>query len=439
MCHPRLQTVFVAATILIAAAAAAFAQLSSSQARAVQPASVLGDLFDMQNAIDERPTTRASSGRIDYAGLSVMVDLNSEQIIVGVIQDHGRWSDDCPGAYKIEVASATSGPWVGAFEGQGRRAESRAMFEPVRARFIRITATSRRGGGDEWSIAELRVLIDPSARPRRPGERPPDWPASGRLLKDLPYATDGNMETRAASNGSDYAGMVGVFDLGGEDRLSRVVQIHGRWPDDYPAEYKVEVSRRNDEGEFREVWRGRGEPERSVAEFAPVNARYVRITALRNRDAYHWWSIAELRTGDREPFDRDDDRDRVTVPIRRVTAHGFSHPEAVLTEGTGTRATTERADYAGSWLQAELDGGHLVSRVVQVHAPSDNDYPGRYKVEASEDGRRWQTVWEGSGSEGRSRANFTPVRARYVRITAAANWSDRRWWSISTLRISRER
>jgi len=259
-------------------------------------------------------------------------------------------------------------------------------------------------------------------------------------LRDLSYATDNNTETRASSQTPDYAGMAVVLDLGSEDRLSRVVQLHGRWAEDYPAEYKVEVSRRDDDDDYREVWRGRGETDRSTASFNPVTARYVRITALRNRDTFHWWSIAELRTSrDSGPFDRGDDDGNVDRPIRRVTARCFSNPDAVLGRDTSTRATTGRADYVGCWIQVELFETSLVSRVLQVHAPNAKDYPGRYIVEVSQDGRRWQKVWQGDGADDRSRANFDPVRARYVRITATDTGNERRWWSISTLKVSGER
>jgi hypothetical protein len=43
------------------------------------------------------------------------------------------------------------------------------------------------------------------------------------------------------------------------------------------------------------VFEGRGEPGRSGASFNPIRARFVRITAISERDAQHWWSIYRLR------------------------------------------------------------------------------------------------------------------------------------------------
>jgi hypothetical protein len=57
-------------------------------------------------------------------------------------------------------------------------------------------------------------------------------------------------------------------------------------------------------------------------------------------------------------------------------------------------------------------------------------------VEVSEDGQRWREVFEGQGESGRSRAVFTPVRTRFVRITATASRGAATPWAISKVRVS---
>ena len=225
-----------------------------------------------------------------------------------------------------------------------------------------------------------------------------------------------------------------TIDLGGEYELSRVIQLHGRWPEDYPAVYKIEVSRQANESRFREVWRGEGTPNRSVARFDPATTRYIRLTALKNRAGNHWWSIAELRTN-RDPDVVDDD-EALVRQIKGVTAQGFANAANVADDNNTTRATTNKPNYAGSWLQADLGGSYTISRVVQVHEPDREDFPRRYKVEVSLDGRQWQPVFEGRGEVGRSVATFNPVRARFVRITALTDREIQRWWSIYRLRIT---
>jgi F5/8 type C domain-containing protein len=416
-------------------------QQPTVQARAVRPAAVMGDLIDITRANDGMLDTRAASDSAQYAGSNLILDVGGEQNIIGVIQDHGRWPTHYPGAYKVEVASSASGPWLRAGEERGNRGESKILFEAVRARFIRVTATQTGGGGPDWTVAEIKAIIDPGARPRQVPPEPTrptrDQRGVSGSLRDVQLVIDRDPATRATSGTADYAGMSLTFDLGGEYEISRVVQLHGQWRDDYPGDYKVEVSRRKDESEFREVWRGRGAPDRSVANFYETATRYVRITALRARDRVHAWSIAELRTNrdEQDVVEHDAGERRVDRTIHRVTAQGLSNITAAVDEDLKSNASTDSSNYIGSWVQADLGGSYTVSRVLQIHNP-DNDFPGRYRIELSEDGRRWQTVWEGEGEPARSRANFDPQRARYVRLTATGKQDNRHRWSISGLRIS---
>jgi hypothetical protein len=424
----------------------------TGQSRQMRPVSVIGDLIDVGKANDERNYTRAMAGRRNYQSLSITLDLGGEQNIVGVVQDHGRWQMNYPGQYRVEVSPSMNGRWARVFEGSGTGGESKASFEAVRGRFIRITATDTGGGGADWSIAEVRAVVDPGAvlqsisddRDRqRPDdrERPFDrdrlsQTRTGNTLRNVSFAFDRNLNTRATSGVAEYAGSAFTFDLEGEFEVSRLVQLHGQWPDDYPAEYRVEVSRDPGQARFREVFRGAGTPGRSIAQFAPVVARYVRITALRNRDNYHWLSIAELQTNrDRDVLGGDEEDNLTPREIRRINAQGVSNVSAISDGNNTTRATTNTVNYTGSWIEVELGGSVTVSRVVQIHDPDDRDFRGRYKVEVSDDSRRWRTVFQGQGERGRSVATFTPVRARWIRITAVSNHDLQHWWSIYNLKV----
>lgn len=419
----------------------------TAQSATVMPQAVTGGLLDLNYTTDNRPDTRAYSGKKDYVGMSFTIDLGNEQNVIGVSQDHGRWPTHHPGAYRVEVARNEDGPWMLAFEGAGQRGDSRAKFPAIRARFIRVTATSNRTPyNEEWSIAELRGGIDPgqTAReiPRPPGRNPdrnPDPvtpPSRVRELGNTRDAFDNNANSYASSGTGDYVGMVFNFDLGGEYELSRVVQIHGERRDDFPAEYKIEVSRAKDESRFREVFRGAGSLRRTVATFEPVVTRYVRLTALRKRDTGNWWSIAELRTNrDRDVVDRDEDDGLVARQIRSITANGIGNIVAVLDDNNTSRATTTSPRYEGSWINIDLGGSYTVSRIVQVHEPDEGAFPGRYKVEVSEDGNRWRSAFEGAGQPGRSIAEFAPLRARYIRIVAIDNRNNRQLWTLYKLKV----
>lgn len=426
-----------AALIVALASTAVFAQ-QTYQATAVRPVALTGDLLDLLNANDGREETRAYSGKSDYVGMSITIDIGSEQNVIGVSQDHGtRSPQHYPGAYRAEVAASHSGPWFKTFEGPGNRGTSKAVWPAIRARYIRVTATAvNRTYNDHWSIGEIRAGVDPGQTARTipaPAEQQPDRVGRRPALKDFSLATDKKLDTRASSETADYTGMAFTYDLGGEYELSKVVQIHGRWADDYPSEYKIEVSRENNESRFREVWSGRGEPNRSDARFNPVITRYVRVTALRNRNNQNWWSIAELRTN-RDP-DVVEDEDVNLRPIQAITGTGLKNAAALIDTNNVVRATTGTANYAGSFVQIDLGGSYTVRRVVQVHDPDKGDFAGRYRIEVSENGRRWDTVFEGEGERGKSTATFDSVRARYIRITAITNRNLQNYWSISRLKV----
>ena len=311
----------VLAAIVAALSAASLAQ-QTIQSRAVRPAAVTGELLDIANADDGRVDTRAASGRADYVGMSFVVDLGGEQNIIGIAQDHGRWPTHFPGAYKVEVGTTAQGPWMLAWQGEGQRGESKAKFEAIRGRFIRVTATALNTQfKQEWSVAELTAGIDPGQKPRTiPTPTTPDKPSPN--------------------------------------------------PGPIP------------------------------------------------------------------PGKVPDDDDRLTPrAIRNITAQGFTNINAVVDDNNTTRATTATANYAGAWVRVDLGGVTNVSRVVQVHEPDARAFPGRYRVEVSPDGERWQTVFEGAGERGRSVASFAPVRARFVRITAMANVNNRAAWTLYKLRI----
>jgi hypothetical protein len=408
------------------------------QSKAILPANVSGELLDLRATYDDRKDTRAHSDKKNYVGMSFTIDLGNEQNVIGISQDHGHWPTHAPGAYRVDVAVNTSGPWMKAWEGEGQRGESKAKFPAILARYIRVTATAvNQTYREEWSVAELRGGIDPGQKPRRIPEatpKPPNGnpgplpPAVTKQLEAPELALDNKAGTFSRSGRGDYEGMFYLLDLGGEYELSRLIQVHGSRAEDFPAEYKIEVSRERNESKFREVFRGNGQANRSVARFEPVVTRYVKITALRSRNTKNWWSIEELRTNrDKDVVDRDEDDNLTGRAIRNINAQGFSNINAVIDENNTSRATTGSSNYLGNWVQVDLGGSYTVSRVLQIHDPEERDFPARYRIEVSTDGNRWQRAFEGQGERGRSIADINPVRARYIRIIATDNRNNRPW------------
>ncbi len=118
-----------------------------------------------------------------------------------------------------------------------------------------------------------------------------EWKVYGSL-NNLRAITDRKRDTRADSGTTAYAGYQVTVDLGRNCRIHRVVQDHGASKDDFPGTYMIEVS--PDAVKWFEVFRGRGAPGYSTADFNRTRARYVRVTALTTNGKNKYWSLHEL-------------------------------------------------------------------------------------------------------------------------------------------------
>lgn len=404
---------------------------SAALAEEIRPQRVTGDFQDVQYAADGRIQTRATTGTPRYQGRALLIDLGYDTMIEGVIQDHGASADDYPAEYRVEI-SRQARPYQTVFEGRGSRGQSVARFTPTMGRYVRITATRDRNTFNWWSIYEVRVIVRQTARTDPYGDR-----IYGDM-QDLQNAIDGDEQTRATTGTPNYAGRSITLDLGGEYEISKVTQIHSPSDGDYPALYKVEISR--DNARWRDVYRGAGSPGRSVADFDERDVRYVRITALERRNNFNWWSIHELivKKGRDTGFGggREDNEGRGRLrQVVDVQSNGFNDARRSYDGNLSTRATTGTPSYAGDSITYDLGGDYEISRVVQRHDGSPNDFPARYKIEVSRNGSIWKEVYRGRGQYQRSVAEFPSVRCRFVRITAIDSQNRVNWWSIHEIRI----
>ncbi|MFG2217921.1 MULTISPECIES: discoidin domain-containing protein [unclassified Streptomyces] len=79
---------------------------------------------------------------------------------------------------------------------------------------------------------------------------------------------------------------------------------------------------------------------------------------------------------------------------------------------TGTRWASGWSD--DQWLQLDLGGSRTVGK---VSLDWEQAYARAYRIEVSDDGTTWRSVWStDSGDGGLDNAVFSPVQARYVRI-----------------------
>ena len=64
-----------------------------------------------------------------------------------------------------------------------------------------------------------------------------------------------------------------------------------------------------------------------------------------------------------------------------------------------------------------------------------NDYPRGYEVETSLDGSQWgEPVASGKGTGTLTQVSFTPLKARFIRITQTAG-AKSNFWSITELQV----
>jgi hypothetical protein len=125
-------------------------------------------------------------------------------------------------------------------------------------------------------------------------------------------------------------------------------------------------------------------------------------------------------------------------------AGGFSMPPDPMGALNYLGWTSGVSQQAGMWFQVELP---RVARVTELQftasalgggrgAPVQWTTPRRFQVQTSTDGTTWSApVAEGPGTEGTTIVTFTPVAAKYVRITQTETVTNAPPWSMRLLRL----
>jgi mono/diheme cytochrome c family protein len=161
------------------------------------------------------------------------------------------------------------------------------------------------------------------------------------------------------------------------------------------------------------------------------------------------WTVAEL--------DASLPRLLVPAPAWKVTASHEGHPtpQANAEGGYNYTAsaggaltflgwTTGVPQQPGMWLQIELPASVMLTEIQFTSSTVGGGrgaapvwtFPRAYQVQVSTDGNTWsRPVAEGQGSQGTTTISFTPISARFVRITQAANVTDAPPWSMRLLRL----
>ncbi len=184
-------------------------------------------------------------------------------------------------------------------------------------------------------------------------------------------------------------------------------------------------------------------------------ASYVRTSFGNAGTAVSVDDVARLRsaTGDRRtPWtvaDLDASLPRLLVPdgAWKVTASHDSRPAPkanpeggynFIGDAAGALSylgwTTGVPQQPGMWFQIELPAPMTLTEM--QFTSSAVSYPRAYQVQISSDGRSWsEPIATGEGAPGITAIRFTPVSARFVRITQTATVTDAPAWSMRLVRL----
>jgi mono/diheme cytochrome c family protein/glucose/arabinose dehydrogenase len=106
--------------------------------------------------------------------------------------------------------------------------------------------------------------------------------------------------------------------------------------------------------------------------------------------------------------------------------------------------TTGVAQQAGMWFQIELPAPLTLTEIQFTSsstggrggAPAVSTFPRAYQVQTSADGATWSApIAQGSGVPGTTTIAFSPVSAKFIRITQTASAADAPPWSMRLLRL----
>lgn len=244
-----------------------------------------GDSPDnLTNAWDRNTSTRWSTTDVQRPGMWFKLDLGEVELISGIRLLSQNL--DYPRGYTVEV-STDNVNWTQVASGTGTSDDITITWSPARnARWIRINQT---GSSPDhwWSIHEIWARR-PSTGLEASSNYNDRESGSGDLLQ---YAFDDNTSTYWSTETAQVPNMEFRLDLGLVYTKSRITFTSGGRTNDYPAQYRIDVS--TDEITWVNVvptTNGTGPvvdhtfPARSV--------RYVRI--IQSGSKIYWWSIQEI-------------------------------------------------------------------------------------------------------------------------------------------------
>lgn len=116
------------------------------------------------------------------------------------------------------------------------------------------------------------------------------------------------------------------------------------------------------------------------------------------------------------------------------SSHGQSSLKSAVDRNAASRYSSNKKMAPNMWLQVELPSAVNIMRVVMDSQKSANDFPSKYTVSFSLDGKTWQTTKPQTGTPSITTLVVAPTKARYIRINQLGT-SKSNYWSIHELQI----
>ena len=373
---------------------------------------------NLQQAIDNDPSTRWSSRLTQRPGMWFRIDLGSPRTVSQLRLNNDASPRDYPRGYIVKV-SPDGQSWQTVAINPNNDRPLEVSFSPRLTRYIHIEQT---GQSDYywWSIhridvaGEATLSLSASHNNRHTGS------------DNLSQALDGQPSTRWSSQTPQQPGMWFEIDLNEPRQVSGLVLDTAASPNDHPRGYRVLLS--TDHSSWAEVARNDQNTRPLDVSFTPRTARFIRIEQTGRSDSW-WWSIHELTVKSTE----------VRPPMSVRASHnnvmsGIDNLSQALDGQPATRWSSQARQQPGMWFEIDLNEVRPVSGLVLDTAASPNDYPRGYKVRLSTDRANWTEVARSDQNSRQLDVSFTPRTARYIVIEQTGR-SDAWWWSIHGITV----
>lgn len=140
------------------------------------------------------------------------------------------------------------------------------------------------------------------------------------------------------------------------------------------------------------------------------------------------WTLAELREAIPQYLTN-------RAKWKVSASHASDRAVRAIDGNWATRYETGVEQVPGMWFQIELPEAATVSGLYLDTTSSPRDYPRGYKVEISDDGKKWnKTIATGHGNARTTEINFAPVKTKFLRITQTGK-ARGLYWSIHELQL----